>query len=177
MCTRACDCGGLALLFLNESCLDKATLSRLVISLVFFPFLCSSPFRHTQWFHQFSNVTAVIFVAALSEYDQRMYEDETANRLTESIELFESTCNNPQLKDPAMIIFFNKLDLFAEKIAFTRAPMRPVFPDYPEAEEGNVEFAKEYIADQFRARNKCVHPSNLLSHAMSLYSSCLAWLL
>ena len=33
-----------------------------------------------KWIHCFDNVTAVIFVAAISEYDQVLYEDTTANR-------------------------------------------------------------------------------------------------
>ena len=43
----------------------------------------------------FENVTGVLFVAALSEYDQVLYEDESVNRLTESLRLFDEICNSP----------------------------------------------------------------------------------
>lgn len=33
-----------------------------------------------KWIHCFDNVTAVIYVAALSEYNQGMFEDATTNR-------------------------------------------------------------------------------------------------
>lgn len=33
-----------------------------------------------KWIHCFDNVTAVIFVAALSEYDQSLFEDASTNR-------------------------------------------------------------------------------------------------
>ena len=33
-----------------------------------------------KWIHCFDNVTAVIFVAALSEYDQCLFEDASTNR-------------------------------------------------------------------------------------------------
>ena len=37
----------------------------------------------------FENVTSVLFVAAISEYDQKLYEDETPNRMSEALSLFE----------------------------------------------------------------------------------------
>merc|ERR1712100_830153 len=42
-----------------------------------------------KWIHCFDNVTAVIFVGAISEYDQVLYEDKTQNRLIEAVDLFE----------------------------------------------------------------------------------------
>jgi hypothetical protein len=58
------------------------------------------------------------------------------------------------LKNPAMILFLNKLDLFAQKVAFQHSKIKPHFPDFPEELEGNVDEAKEFIADMFRARNR-----------------------
>eukprot|EP01084_Bolivina_argentea_P170635 295682_1 len=37
-----------------------------------------------KWIHCFENVSCVIFVAAISEYDQVLFEDETTNRLVEA---------------------------------------------------------------------------------------------
>jgi guanine nucleotide-binding protein G(i) subunit alpha len=42
----------------------------------------------------FEKVTAVVFVVAMSEYDQRLFEDESQNRLYESLDLFDETCNS-----------------------------------------------------------------------------------
>merc|ERR1711994_927127 len=69
-----------------------------------------------KWIHCFEHVTAVIFVASLSCYDEVMFEDEEKNSMVDSIELFEKICNNEWFKDTAMILFLNKKDLFAEKI-------------------------------------------------------------
>jgi hypothetical protein len=38
-----------------------------------------------KWIHCFDNVTAVIFVAAISEYDQCLYEDGSTNRMVSAL--------------------------------------------------------------------------------------------
>ena len=53
-------------------------------------FIHHLPFR----IHCFEDVTAIIFCVALSEYDQVLYEDESTNRMHESLRLFDSICNN-----------------------------------------------------------------------------------
>uniref|UniRef100_A0A452XG59 Guanine nucleotide-binding protein alpha subunit n=1 Tax=Aegilops tauschii subsp. strangulata TaxID=200361 RepID=A0A452XG59_AEGTS len=42
-----------------------------------------------KWIHLFEGVDAVIFCAAISEYDQLLFEDETQNRMMETKELFD----------------------------------------------------------------------------------------
>ncbi len=42
-----------------------------------------------KWIHCFENVTAVLFVGAISEYDQKLFEDESQNRMVEALSLFE----------------------------------------------------------------------------------------
>lgn len=42
----------------------------------------------------FEGVTAVLFVAAISEYDQLLYEDDKTNRMVEALNLFEEICNS-----------------------------------------------------------------------------------
>eukprot|EP00941_MAST-03F_sp_MAST-3F-sp1_P000078 g78.t1 len=69
-----------------------------------------------KWIHCFDDVTAVIFVAALSEYDQVLYEDRRQNRMVEAIQLFKEIVNCKFFSKTAMILFLNKADLFAEKI-------------------------------------------------------------
>mmetsp|Transcript_19024 Transcript_19024/g.31131 ORF Transcript_19024/g.31131 Transcript_19024/m.31131 type:complete len:382 (+) Transcript_19024:46-1191(+) len=70
-----------------------------------------------KWIHCFDNVTAVIFVAALNEYNQVLYEDRAMNRMDEAVILFDEICNSPFFKDTSMILFLNKKDLFREKLA------------------------------------------------------------
>ncbi|GMR31933.1 hypothetical protein PMAYCL1PPCAC_02128 [Pristionchus mayeri] len=81
-----------------------------------------------KWIHCFEDVNAIIFIAAISEYDQVLFEDETTNRMVESMRLFESICNSRWFINTSMILFMNKKDLFAEKIA--KIPLTRCFPDY-----------------------------------------------
>ncbi|KAG9133463.1 hypothetical protein Leryth_013272 [Lithospermum erythrorhizon] len=48
-----------------------------------------------KWIHLFEGVTAVIFCAALSEYDQTLFEDGNKNRMSEAMELFEWVLKQP----------------------------------------------------------------------------------
>ena len=73
-----------------------------------------------KWIHCFENVTAVLFVAAISEYDQVLYEDENTNRITEALNLFEEISNSRWFRETSMILFLNKRDLFMDKISRAR---------------------------------------------------------
>jgi guanine nucleotide-binding protein G(i) subunit alpha len=70
-----------------------------------------------KWIHAFDDVTAVIFVAAISEFDQVMFEDESQNRLVDSLALFEEVVNSRHFAKASTILFLNKYDLFLKKLA------------------------------------------------------------
>ncbi|VVA11707.1 PREDICTED: guanine nucleotide-binding [Prunus dulcis] len=59
-----------------------------------------------KWIHLFEDVTAVIFCAAVSEYDQTLFEDESKNRMMETKELFDWV-----LKQPCFEVFFSSVFL------------------------------------------------------------------
>uniref|UniRef100_A0A914W0R5 Uncharacterized protein n=1 Tax=Plectus sambesii TaxID=2011161 RepID=A0A914W0R5_9BILA len=85
-----------------------------------------------KWIHCFDNVDAIIFITAISEYDQVLFEDETTNRMIESMQLFSSICNSSWFLATSMILFLNKKDLFAEKIQ--RVNITTAFPDYDDGD-------------------------------------------
>lgn len=103
-----------------------------------------------KWIHCFEDVTAIIFCVAMSEYDQVLHEDETTNRMQESLKLFDSICNNKWFLETAIILFLNKKDLFQEKI--TRSPLTICFPEY--TGEQNYQEAAAFVQAQFEAKNK-----------------------
>lgn len=67
-------------------------------------------------------------MAAISEYDQVLVEDETINRLEEALTLFDSICNSRWFVKTSVILFLNKKDLFQAKLA--KSPIVDSFPDY-----------------------------------------------
>jgi len=109
-----------------------------------------------KWMHCFQDVTAVIFCAALSGYDLKLYEDETTNRMHEALKLFRDICNTKWFSETAIILFLNKRDIFEKKIL--KVPLTICFPDYPG--HNNFEEASKYIADQFLAQND--NPNKLI---------------
>ena len=83
-----------------------------------------------KWIHCFDDVTAVIFVAALSEYDQVLFEDASTNRMVEAVDLFADICNNRFFTESNMILFLNKKDLFEEKVLNVDISSQPQFSDF-----------------------------------------------
>ena len=81
-----------------------------------------------KWIHCFENVTTILFLVAISEYDQLLFEDETVNRMQEALTLFDSICNSRWFVKTSIILFLNKIDRFKEKLPVS--PMQNYFPDY-----------------------------------------------
>ena len=57
-----------------------------------------------KWIHCFENVTCIIFVGAISEYDQVLYEDNSMNRLIEARDLFGEICNSKWFVGTSIIL-------------------------------------------------------------------------
>jgi len=103
-----------------------------------------------KWIHAFDNCNAVVFVAALSEYDQVLYEDDGTNRMEESLSLFEQICNSKWFAETSVILFLNKQDLFTEKLA--TQPLSKYMTDYVGLNE--FEPAVDFIKGKFLDRRK-----------------------
>ena len=61
-------------------------------------------------------VHGVMFVTAISEFDQKLFESDSVNRMVESLDLFEQIVNENAFVNAAMILFLNKSDLYEEKV-------------------------------------------------------------
>jgi GTPase SAR1 family protein len=103
-----------------------------------------------KWIHCFENVTAVIFVAAMNEYDQLLFEDNVTNRIVEALNLFSEICNSRWFRNKSMILFLNKDDLFREKIK--TVDLKVCFEEY----DGGCDYdkASAYMKRQFLKRNE-----------------------
>jgi len=111
-----------------------------------------------KWIHCFEGVTAILFCVGLSEYDQKLVEDESTGRSEESLQLFGEICNSRWFDETAIILFLNKDDLFREKLLRT-----PITIGYPSYEGGNnYAEASQYIKHQYISKsnnpNKSIYP-------------------
>ena len=74
-----------------------------------------------KWIHFFDDVDSVLFISALSDYDQWDHDYEVpVNKLSLSLEVFSRICATPQFAKAALLLFLNKLDIFEEKVARRR---------------------------------------------------------
>lgn len=117
-----------------------------------------------KWIHCFEDVTAVIFVAALSEYDQVLFEDASMNRMVEAIQLFDDICNNKYFMKSNMILFLNKKDLFEEKIESVHIGDQEAFQDFdtPLGSDDYYNRGVEYFLQKFISKN--TNPDRQIYH-------------
>jgi len=112
-----------------------------------------------KWMKWFDGVTAVMFVTAISEYNQVCFEDEVTNRMDESFSVFKEMVNSQWFKNTSFILFLNKRDLFVEKLE--KFPLHDRFPEYQPTNEPDsaLEFVEHKFLDLIEDRqSKTVFP-------------------
>ena len=91
---------------------------------------------------------------------QKLFEDNSTNRLVEALELFEEVSNSRWFQRTSVVLFLNKRDIFVEKIKSYAITECPALQGY----EGNLQDYEEttdYIIDVFLDKNrtdKIIHP-------------------
>jgi len=76
----------------------------------------------------FDDVNAIIFMAAVSAFDQALEEDRRINRMRDSLELFNTICNHPLFKNTSIILFLNKIDILKKKL--NKLQLKEYFKEY-----------------------------------------------
>jgi len=99
-----------------------------------------------KWIHCFENVTSIMFLVALSEYDQVLFESENENRMEESKALFKTIITYPWFQQSSIILFLNKTDLLEEKIQ--KSDLANYFPEFTGPAK-DFDAAKEFILGMF----------------------------
>ncbi|XP_057799907.1 guanine nucleotide-binding protein alpha-1 subunit [Salvia miltiorrhiza] len=104
-----------------------------------------------KWIHLFEGVSAVIFCAAISEYDQTLFEDDNKNRMMETKELFEWILKQPCFEKTSFLLFLNKFDLFEKKVLKVPLNVCGWFKDYQPVSTGKqeIEHAYEFVKKKF----------------------------
>ncbi|EDV56282.1 G protein alpha q subunit [Drosophila erecta] len=112
-----------------------------------------------KWIHCFSNVTSIMFLVALSEFDLSLAESENDNRMEESKALFRNIISFPWFQKSSLILFLNKEDLFEEKILTT--DLADYFPKYTGPKK-DAKAARDFILNMFTSVNpdpyKIIYP-------------------
>jgi len=98
-----------------------------------------------KWLNCFVDISAVIFLVAMNEYDMVLEEDNKTNRMEESLKLFTKITGAQWFENTSFILFLNKSDLFDEKIR--KAPLREHFEDYDAFVSELVKEKKEEMND------------------------------
>lgn len=103
-----------------------------------------------KWINCFDNVTLIIFCVALSEYDQVLLEENSQNRMAESLVLFDSIINSRWFARTSVVLFLNKIDVFTAKLPYS--PLENYFPDYTGGND--IKSAAKYILWRFNKLNR-----------------------
>ncbi|CAF2075006.1 unnamed protein product [Rotaria magnacalcarata] len=99
-----------------------------------------------KWIHCFENVTSIMFLAALSEYDQVLVESDNENRMEESKALFRTIITYPWFTNSSVILFLNKKDLLEEKIMHSH--LVDYFPEF-DGLKRDAQAAREFILKMY----------------------------
>uniref|UniRef100_A0A2P2I5Y4 Guanine nucleotide-binding protein subunit alpha-14-like n=1 Tax=Hirondellea gigas TaxID=1518452 RepID=A0A2P2I5Y4_9CRUS len=101
-----------------------------------------------RWIRLFDGIHAIIFLAALSEYDQFWSDEEEdgINRLELSLRLFRETVRYWGFSRSTFILFLNKVDVLGQKI--TTSHLNSYFPDYY-GPQRDAQRAIKYIKEKF----------------------------
>ncbi|XP_028299324.1 guanine nucleotide-binding protein subunit alpha-11-like isoform X1 [Gouania willdenowi] len=99
-----------------------------------------------KWINCFENVTSLIFLASLSEYDQTLEERQNINRMQESLALFYTTIHSPWFFKTSIILFLNKTDILADKIQ--TSDLQKYFPAFT-GRRHNVDDAMAFIRKMY----------------------------
>jgi len=111
-----------------------------------------------KWLHCFSNITAVIFLSAIDEYDGKVLEEDNhTNRLSDSLSLFEKLSESSWFDNVPFILFKNKIDLFDAKVK--NIPVESIFEDFDRVIKDNNktklnkrEQSIFYLTNKFKSR-------------------------
>jgi len=115
-----------------------------------------------KWINCFDDVTAVIYVVAISDFDQLMYEDQKTNRIQDSMDQFSETINNKWFIDTPIVLFFNKQDVLEDKLKTVR--FADHFPEFKESNDST------HVSDHFR--NIFLKLNNNEKRDMFCYETC-----
>jgi hypothetical protein len=98
--------------------------------------------------HTYNNANGFIYCISLLDISRYLYEDKKVLRVDDSLFLFESTINNPNLTHLPFVILFTAVDLLERELRFFDIMQIPFFKNY-KGNRFNVIEVSEFIKDEF----------------------------
>ncbi|TKS92307.1 Guanine nucleotide-binding protein subunit alpha-13 [Collichthys lucidus] len=114
-----------------------------------------------RWFECFDSVTSILFLVSSSEYDQVLMEDRQTNRLSESLNIFETIVNNRVFSNVSIILFLNKTDLLEEKVK--QVSIKDYFPEFS-GDPTSLADVQGFLVECFRKKRREQQQKPLYQH-------------
>ncbi|KAJ7573988.1 guanine nucleotide binding protein, alpha subunit [Mycena floridula] len=108
------------------------------------------------WYPYFDDVDAIIFLAPISCFDEKLAEDRRINRLEDSYLLWKSVCSCKLLARTQLILFLNKCDLLQLKLQ-RGVRIRDSVPSFGER-KNDLATATRYFQQHFKEITKQFSP-------------------
>lgn len=99
-----------------------------------------------KWIQCFEDVTCLLYVVSLSEYD-KINEDSDTNCMHQSLKEFNEVCNYKCFRDTTTILFLTDLESFKERVS-RENNLNVCFEDYDGSD------GVQFIANKFLALNQ-----------------------
>lgn len=120
-----------------------------------------------KWIHYFDNISALMFIVALSDYDKIETYSDNENRLELAKSMFKTIIDYPWFQNCGIMLFWNKKDVLEEQIMHTN--MVDYFPEFKGLKK-NSQDATEFIVKMFVELN--TNPDRIIySHSVCLLDS------
>ncbi|EKM52393.1 uncharacterized protein PHACADRAFT_148998 [Phanerochaete carnosa HHB-10118-sp] len=104
--------------------------------------------QRAAWFPYFDDCSAIIFLAPISCFDEKLAEDRRVNRLEDSYQLWKMICSNKLLSKAQIILFLNKCDLLDKKLK-SGVRVRDCVPSYGDR-KNDLQTVAQYFAQHFK---------------------------
>ncbi|KAL0956214.1 hypothetical protein HGRIS_002370 [Hohenbuehelia grisea] len=114
--------------------------------------------QRAAWVPYFTDVTAIIFVAPLSCFDEQLAENHRVNRLQDSFQLWDTICCSALLAHVQMILLMNKCDLLEKKLKKDKLRVHDYIPEFQG--ENNMKTVTTWFHRVFRGIFKRNNPAD-----------------
>ncbi|GAA6009348.1 hypothetical protein JCM10207_004358 [Rhodosporidiobolus poonsookiae] len=109
-----------------------------------------------KWLSAFAEVQVLLFLVAISEFNQCLYEDESVSRIAEATTLWQSIANSQWFSKASVILFLNKTDLFRQKLELYK--LSEYLPEYqgPNTYESTTAFLAQRFGQLYTNPNRAL---------------------